>query len=217
MKLSYTITRVSPQIFAVVVPAKYDRAMLFCRAQEFYESTSHRFRGRKFSIWNYMRWYAGRSKRGFSYGADWSGFNIPIDVIADCYAQLGAPETPYDSVMLNILAEIRKECPTGGYLIACRSTRGEIFKHELCHAKFYTNSKYRAAMTSAVKALEPALLNLIRSNLRGMGYAASVIVDEVQAYLQYGYNNRSVFSGTKRAERHRLNREFLKLAKRASV
>lgn len=38
MDIKYKIKEVKPNVFAVVVKDKYDRAMLFCRAQEYYES-----------------------------------------------------------------------------------------------------------------------------------------------------------------------------------
>lgn len=208
MKIRYNIIQVEPRIFAVVVPSKYDRAMLFCRAQEFYESTSSKFRGKKFSIWDYMSWYGKRSRHGFSYGADWSGFNIPAEVVEECYKTLGQPETPYDQEMLKILAKVKSACPVGGYIIACRSTRGEVFRHELCHARFYSDPAYRQVMTSMVKSMNNRCLQLFRSNLRGMGYAGKVVVDEIQAYLQYGHDNETVCFGIRQAERRELNKKF---------
>jgi hypothetical protein len=70
MKLKYQIKEVKPFIFAVIIKDKYDRAMTFCRAQEYYESPSLKFRGKQFSIWYYMKWYHERYGGGFSYGDD---------------------------------------------------------------------------------------------------------------------------------------------------
>ena len=68
MQIKYQIKEVKPNIFAVIVKDKYDRAMLFCRAQEYYESPSLKFRGKNFSIWDYMKWYDEHNSWGFSYG-----------------------------------------------------------------------------------------------------------------------------------------------------
>ncbi|NDB56269.1 hypothetical protein EB169_10645, partial [archaeon] len=75
------ITEVKPNIFAVIIPNGFDRAMTFCRVQEFYESPNPQFRGKHFSMWDYMKWYSKEYDRGFSYPNDWSGFNIPFEVI----------------------------------------------------------------------------------------------------------------------------------------
>lgn len=123
MKVNYKIKEVKPNVFAVIVKDKYDRAMLFCRAQEYYESPSPKFRGKNFSIWDYMKWYHEQNHWGFSYGADWSGFNIPLKVVRQCYNKLTKPETPYDKVMDEILNKLKlqfSEC----YLIGAKDTEG---------------------------------------------------------------------------------------------
>lgn len=197
LKVDYRVTEVLPRVFAVEIRDKYDRAMVFCRAQEFYESPGRKFRGAAFSIWDYMRWYAKRGGRGFSYGGDWSGFNIPVSVATECYRAIGRPETPYDAIMADILSEVRPACAgrRGGYLIACSSPRGETFQHELCHARFFTDAAYRARMREAIGGLPDAHLGKFRANLRRMGYAGRVVIDEIQAYLQFGYAKKDFGSG----------------------
>ena len=105
--INYKIKEVKPNVFAVIVKDKYDRAMLFCRAQEYYESPSSKFRGKNFSIWDYMKWYHEQNHWGFSYGADWSGFNIPLKTVRECYNKLTKPESPYDKVMDEILNKLK--------------------------------------------------------------------------------------------------------------
>ena len=43
MNIDYKITEVKPNVFAVIIPNQYDRAMTFCRVQEFYESPNPYF------------------------------------------------------------------------------------------------------------------------------------------------------------------------------
>ena len=107
--MKYKIKEAAPDVFAVVVKDKYNRAMLFCRAQEYYESPNPKFRNKTFSIWDYMKWYHEKYGKGFSYGADWSGFNIPLKVITTCYNKLGKFETPYDKTMYDIVVKINKQ------------------------------------------------------------------------------------------------------------
>ena len=106
MEIKYKLTEVKPNVFVVVVKEKYDRAMLFCRVQEYYESPNTKFRGKNFSMWDYMKWYAS-NHNGFSYADDWSGFNIPFDVLEKCYRNMQKFETPYDEVMYKIYWEIQ--------------------------------------------------------------------------------------------------------------
>lgn len=194
MQVKYQIKEVKPDIYAVIVKDKYDRAMLFCRAQEYYESPNRKFRGKVFSIWDYMKWYHEQYKSGFSYGRDWSGFNIPLKVIHECYNKLGKHETPYDLEMDRILLKL-KSASSNSYVIGCGVTKGDTFDHEVRHALYYTNKEYKKQMDSLTKGLPKKYYNVFASNLMQMGYAKKVINDEIQAYLQYGYENFAFGTG----------------------
>jgi hypothetical protein len=185
MKLKYQIKEVKPFIFAVIIKDKYDRAMTFCRAQEYYESPSLKFRGKQFSIWYYMKWYHERYGGGFSYGDDWSGFNIPIKVIKECYNGLNKYETPYDKIMESIIHKV--EMYRDGYVIGCGDTNGDTFKHEVCHGLYYTDKEYKKKMNALTKGLPKKYYDTFKKNILEMGYATKVVDDEIQAYLQYGY------------------------------
>jgi hypothetical protein len=187
MNVKYQIKEVKPSIFAVIIKNKYDRAMTFCRVQEYYESPSPKFRGKQFSIWDYMKWYDGQNGWGFSYGADWSGFNIPIKIVRECYNGLNKYETPYDKIMGDIIHKI--EMYREGYVIGCGDTKGDTFKHEVCHGLYYTNKEYKKKMDALTKGLPKQIYNTFKKNILKMGYTTKVVDDEIQAYLQYGYQN----------------------------
>jgi len=184
--MKYKIKEVKPNIFAIIVKDKYDRAMLFCRAQEYYESPSAKFRGKNFSIWDYMKWYHEQYKFGFSYGRDWTGFNIPLKTVRECYNKLTKPETPYDKVMDEILNKLKLQ-GSESYLIGAKDTEGETFKHEVCHALYHTDKNYKKQMDALTHGLPKKYYNVFASNLVQMGYTTKVVDDEIQAYLQYGY------------------------------
>ena len=194
MKINYKIKEVKPNVFAVIVKDKYDRAMLFCRAQEYYESPSQKFRGKNFSIWSYMKWYHEQNEWGFSYGADWSGFNIPLRTIRDCYNKLTRPESPYDKVMDQILAKLKHESKDA-YVIGAEDTNGDTFKHEVCHALYHTNKNYKKQMDAYTHGLPKKYYNTFKDNVLKMGYAQKVVDDEIQAYLQYGYQEAQFGKG----------------------
>lgn len=187
MQVNYKIKEVKPNVFAVIVKDKYDRAMLFCRAQEYYESPSLKFRGKEFSIWDYMKWYHEQHGHGFSYGDDWSGFNIPLKVLRECSYKLNKIETPYDKIMDKILLYDLKYADGESYVIGCANTTDDTFKHEVCHALYYTNKNYKKQMDVYTKGLPKKYYNVFKSNILEMGYASKVVNDEIQAYLQYGY------------------------------
>jgi len=188
MNINYRIKEVLPKIYAVIIKNKYDRAMLFCRAQEYYESPSPKFRGKNFSIWHYMKWYDEKYGKGFSYGAYWSGFNIPLKVIRQCYYKIVALESPYDKVMDKIILKLTF-AEEDSYVIACGDTETETFKHEVWHGLYYTNKAYKKQMDSLTKGLPKQDYDAFKSNILEMGYAPKVVNDEIQAYLQYGYDN----------------------------
>jgi hypothetical protein len=183
--VNYTIKEVKPNIFAVIVKDKYDRAMLFCRVQEYYESPSPKFRGKQFSIWDYMKWYDKKNGCGFSYGADWSVFNIPIWVAKECYNHLNKLETPYDKVMDGIVQKLNSYYT--GYMIGAGNTSDETFQHEVCHALYHTDKNYKKQMDNLTEGLPKKYYDVFKNNLFKMGYASKVVKDEIQAYLQYGY------------------------------
>jgi hypothetical protein len=207
--MKYKVKEVAPNVFAVVVKDKYDRAMLFCRAQEYYESPNPKFRNKTFSIWDYMKWYNEKYGKGFSYGADWSGFNIPLKVITACYNKLGKFETPYDKVMYDLVIKLNKQSLfSDGYVIACESTEGDTFKHELAHALYYTDKDYRKRMDAITYSLPAEHYHIFKQNLLGMGYTIKVVYDEIQAYLQHTYRNAAFGGGVPLKDRKKYNKLY---------
>jgi hypothetical protein len=210
MIIKYKLKEVLPNIFAVIVKDKYDRAMLFCRAQEYYESPSTKFRGKEFSIWDYMKWYHEQNGHGFSYGGDWSGFNIPVAVLKECYTKLNKTETPYDKIMDQILSRI---LPNTGYVIGCGNTTGITFKHEICHALYHTNKNYKKQMDVYTKGLPKKYYDTFKKNILEMGYATKVVDDEIQAYIQYGYDEARFSKGVNFKQLKEYNKIYREAAK----
>ena len=196
MKIDYKIEEVKPNVFAVVVPDGYHRAMLFCRVQEYYESPNPQFRGKNFSIWDYIQWYSREHNNTFTYTSDWSGFNIPLKTAWDCYEKLYEYETPYDEVMDSIIRTIELKMfykkntrNWKAYIIGAGSTESDTFQHEVCHGLYYTNKEYKKIVDEQTKLIKKKHYNIFKKNLLKMGYTEAVIDDEIQAYLQYGWDN----------------------------
>lgn len=220
---AYKIEKVRDYIYSVHITNKYDRAMTFCRAQEYYESPNPNFKGKAFSIWDYIKWYSHNNGKGFSYGLDWSGFNIPMKTVKECYQKLektyGASDlTPYDHTLLNIIREIEEtpnECPKTlekSYLIGVDGTINETFKHEICHGLYSTNKKYNKLALRLVKELktkDTTVYKTFEKNLLKMGYAKELVDDEIQAYLQFGVNDREFCNGVCQNTRKKLNKKYI--------
>ena len=105
MTIKFKIKQVKPCVFMISVKDRYDRGMLFCRVQEYYESPNFKFRNKIFSIWDYIEWYS-REYNGFTYPFDWSGYNFPLEVAENCY-ELNKVENVYDEVFKEIINNIK--------------------------------------------------------------------------------------------------------------
>ena len=192
--ITYSLYEVAPKIYAVQVSDDYDRAMLFLRAQEYYESAFSDFRGRTFNIFAYMNRYRKHwGKDHFSYPADWSGYNVPSTEVEGCYAQLDYETdmiTPYDEHMMNILWQIRQHQRRGKfYLLGVDSLDSWVMDHEMAHARFFTDSEYKKEMTGILAQMPTKLINELNEFLIKEGYPEKVLADEAQAYLATGLHD----------------------------
>ena len=199
MKIEYKIVEEYSGIYSVVVENDYDRAMLFCKVQEYYESPNKEFRGKDFSMWDYMKWYSEGRGGSFTYPSDWNGFNVPLQKLYKLYGQSDEAdlETPYDVVMSQILWEVwsANGYSDKGYVIGTKSRIDDTFNHELCHAMFATNRAYKKKSLELVGKIKKKHYNIYKKNLLDMGYMDKVIDDEIQAYIMFGWNNLKISKG----------------------
>jgi len=172
---------VRPRIFLVEFRSQYEAASTFLRCQEFYESA--KFRGRVFSLEEYMDWYAGKFKN-FTYYEDWEGFNIPSGVLEPFYQGEFDPLSRKEKKLLDLFARERGDF----YIIgAVTSPDGGVhertLKHELAHGLFHIESAYRKEVLAQLAKYDTTELEkeLLRS-----GYCRAVLKDEVHAYLLCG-------------------------------
>lgn len=187
--MRYKIKEIIPNIFSVVVPNHYEKAMLFFRVQEFYESPSKKFRDSKFSVWDYFHWYADK-KGFFSYPSDFVGFNLPLIVAKKCY-EVNEVETPYDVLMNKIVDDIFVNGKRQ-YIIGVDSLKSRTFDHELAHALYYTDMKYKEQMDEITSSISKSDMSKFKKNLRQIGYCSAVTKDEIQAYMATEINKKVV-------------------------
>jgi hypothetical protein len=192
------VKEVKPRIYCVTVDDDYDRAMLFCRYQEFYESPYKKFRGKPFTWMEYMRFYKSAWKKGvFTYPEDWSGYNIPSKVLekgVDAFYK----ETEYDIVMKDIYfyCGIDSQNKNNGtrcdwYLIGASSKDLKTMDHEIAHGLYYTNKDYKKKVTEIIGHIKPPHYEKLKKKLVKMGYFddKKIIDDEIQAFMSTGLYN----------------------------
>lgn len=191
MKIQYKIEEIKPKVFAVIVPDRYHRAMLFLRIQEFYECPNPKFRGKSFEIWDYIEWYSRKHSDSFTYTSDWVGFNFPLKIAEKCYNKLGTAYryyTPYDATMNYILSEIRDTVDekygskSKAYIIGVSDLTCTTSRHELCHAYYHIDNNYKKEVDAITKEIDPKTYKKMCKNLEDMGYTEQVFNDEIQAY-----------------------------------
>jgi len=191
------VKEIVPRIYCVQIDNDYDRAMLFCRYQEYYESPYKKFRGKKFTWMEYMRFYKDTwKKRVFTYPEDWSGYNIPSNILeggVDAFYK----ETEYDMVMNDIyfycanynLYKYSNNCDW--YLIGASSKDLKTINHEIAHGLYFTNKEYKMKMLMLWKEMPERIKEKIFKKLIKMGYVndAKILLDEAQAFLSTGLYN----------------------------
>jgi hypothetical protein len=213
MKIKYKIEEVEPNVYAVIIPDNYHKAMLFCRVQEFYESPNPNFRGKAFCIWDFIEWYSRQKRDAFTYAFDWGGFNFPLNVAENCYTKLLNKGndwfTPYDKEMNHIISEIREMVGNAkAYVIGAADMTGWTFKHEISHGLYYTNKKYKELTDEVTDTIPLKDYMKFRNNLLKMGYTEGVINDEIQAYLNFGHDWPAFAKGVSKRLCKNLNKTY---------
>lgn len=186
IKPIYKMTEVVPSVFLIQIQDHNDLAYTFLRVQEFYESANSEFQGKKFTLSRYKEWYSSQSDTGtFSYGEDWKGFNVPSDVIHQCY-QLNDERTDYDNFFLSLVDRIELTGTDQYYVIGARADDNLTIDHEIAHGFFTVNSVYRGEMNDLISKLPTHVTEYMTNYLSDLGYADSVHMDEIQAYMATG-------------------------------
>jgi hypothetical protein len=182
----FKIKEVHPRVFLFEFSDEYDLSMHFLRYQEYYESPSSKFRGKAFTLLDYMEWYSNKFGHGaFTYTRDYGGYNIPGEIIPSVQ-QLGIPDpNRYDETMAGAWRECANYYDDRFYIIGTMKDHGAL-NHELSHAFFYLYPEYRKEMLALVKALPVKTRKKINKWLKEHCYARKVYTDETVAYLSTG-------------------------------
>jgi hypothetical protein len=192
------VKEIKPNIYCVLVDDNYDRAMLFCRYQEFYESPYKKFRNKYFTWMEYMRFYKDVwKKKTFTYPEDWSGYNIPSNILQIAH-HIFCGETEYDNIMNDIywycVSDVQKKNEgkdVDWYLIGTSSKDLRTLNHEIAHGLYFTNRDYKKDTNKLIKEIKPTHYGKLKKKLIKMGYVSDkkIINDEIQAFMSTGLYN----------------------------
>ena len=230
---NYKIVEVRDRVFAVIMEDDYARPMTFLRVQEYYESPNPEFRGKDFNIWDFIEWYSREHKDAFTYAFDWGGFNIPLPIAWECYegkekepkkgynGVRSLPDTwksKWDETMKNIVWEVQSRMfnkksrrDMNAYIIGAKDTENSTFQHEVAHGLYYTNKEYKELMDEITETIPLDTYLKFRNNLLKMGYTESVVNDEIQAYLSWGWDYAKFSKGVSKKLCKQLNKEYRKV------
>jgi hypothetical protein len=193
--VDWELYEVIPQVYVVRVADSYQRAMLFLRYQEHYESPYNKFQGKNFNLFEFMDHYRkDRGAKAFLYPVEWSGYNIPSSSLLKCFVEV-KDSNPYDEVMGEIIIKISEDLLAGKkpgqkapkfYLIGVDDIEGGVMDHEIAHALFFINPQYKKKTTELVSKLPSRKREKMEKILLGLGYRPQVLVDEIQAFMSTG-------------------------------
>ena len=167
-------SKIAAGIYLLRFKTQYELATTFLRVQEHYGSP--RFHGRIFSLEQFMDWYAKRYGN-FTYYQDWTGFNVPSTALQPFYQGKFDPLSEKEKALLRLFKGLRRRFYVIG--IYGRGAK-DSFTHELAHALFFMDDRYRKAVCELMRGYDTTKL---AKQIADVGYIKHVIPDEIQAYL----------------------------------
>ena len=176
------IEEIKPSVFHIKFQTQYLLTSTFMRIQEYYESPFKTIRNQVFTCEDFMDLYASESG-GFTYFTDWSGFNVPDNIVRKFDKQyknimIKKEARLFQTIKANILYYDRRKF----YIIATNSeiNDAKCIRHELAHAYYYLKPSYRNKMNDLNH--QNKWKKQWKIYLLDKGYCEDMIDDEIQAY-----------------------------------
>ena len=190
---SITLFHCGDHIWTIKISDSHSRAMVFLRSQEYYESAFEEIIKKQFKFSDYMNLYKQHyGKQKFTYGSDWSGFNIPSNVLEECMFNVPQDEiNTYDKIMLSIIHTIKQqEGDNKYYLLGVNELNNDLLEHEFAHAMYFTLPEYKSVMDNLTNSCDVAIRDGMFKCITDYGYADHVLMDEMQAYMSTGLGRK---------------------------
>ena len=158
--------------------------LTFMRFQEHYESANPEFRNKIFTVGQLRHWYS-ENYGSNCYHIHWIGFNFPSKVLLPFKDGLFDPLTVEEQNLLQLL-RYRKD---DFYIIGAQDN--SILRHELSHALYASNSKYREEIDAFI-IKNKRKLKAASEYILTKGYCEDVLNDELQAYITDNDDNELI-------------------------
>lgn len=178
------ITVVLPGVVHLSFPNRKEMTLSLCRAQEFYEASDERLRGRHFTWEAFVDAFTDDEGK-ISYFSFWSGFNFP----GTSYSKfLDAFKLDLSDRETRVMEAVTSSVDMNGsfYVIGTLAGAEDTFRHETLHALYHVDDAYRTEATGLVLNMDHGVRTRMREGLARLGYGDNVIYDEIQAYLGSG-------------------------------
>lgn len=197
------ITEPIKNIICVEFDSRYDLCMSFVRIQEFYESSSNKFRGKYFELEDYMDWWADNFGNGvFNYPQKWAGFNVPGKILYKWFKKFSSGDVnSLRKKEISLLTELfhhlsgKSDFPMEFeklkdiYLIGVTQGSAKTLNHEIAHGMYSLYPFYRKSCNNLLDSLRKTpegdlLVGLDTKHLISIGYSnvKKLMDDELQAY-----------------------------------
>lgn len=149
--------------------------LTFMRFQEHYESANHAFKNKIFTQGQLKRWYSEKYGAN-NYHQTWIGYNFPSSVLIPFKEGLFDPLTIEETRLLDLF----RYRGDNFYIIGAQNN--SVLRHELSHALYASNPKYREEINLFIKSNKSKIQKTAKYIL-GKGYHKDVLNDEIQAYI----------------------------------
>lgn len=191
------IFKLTSNIIAAEFETQKEMMLTVARPAEYYESIDERLHNQAVSWSEFLNVFM-TDAGVIEYFSSWSGFNLPGEKLLEWYTLCRDASTReitfFNSVLArcayNVVQDDHHRYIDGlkvryapFYVVAFCAGDEETIKHEIAHALFYLDPKYKQAMLKLNKALPAELAAALTTAFNLMGYRESVHQDEMQAYL----------------------------------
>lgn len=174
----------APGVCHLIFDTQRDLAQTMMRLQEYYEGSSDLICGNYFTLEQFIHHFTD-SEGHFDYTHSWSGFNLPGHVVDEWELLFKSKDgLTHKEQQMMLALSLHRTADSKWYLIGtAKATSSKIVIHELAHARYYLDPRYKTACDQLTATLAKKDRRYMNSMLAKMGYNKKVELDEIQAYL----------------------------------
>ncbi len=157
--------------------------LTFCRVEEYYEGKPS-VNGKYITLEKFIDEFM-TDDGVIDYFYSWSGFNIPGKYFKEWFGQNASDKTKWEIQLANVVSN-KIDMTKPFYVIGALKGADAVISHELAHALYSLNEKYKSAMSTLnleFRNIQLGEYNKIIKKLKNMGYGDNVAQDELQAYM----------------------------------